>query len=76
MSKDEDEEEEMLICDKCKKAYWVTKKIFFNHISKCEGNKDDVIGITWWKEEELKNKSPRKKSIDIGMKWIKRPETR
>tara|TARA_B100001029_G_C15028809_1_gene435458 strand:- start:495 stop:719 length:225 start_codon:yes stop_codon:yes gene_type:complete len=70
------EEEEMLICDKCKKAYWVTKNDFFDHISECEGNKDDVIGITWWKEEELKNKLPRKESIDIGMKWVKRPETR
>ena len=74
MSKVEDEE--MLICDKCKKAYWVTKGVFFNHISNCEGNKDDVIGITWWKEEELINKLPRKKSIDVGVKWIKRPETR
>ena len=70
------EEEEMLICDKCKKAYWITKN-FFDHISECEGNNDEVIGITWWKKEDYyKCKLPRKKSIDIGMKWVKRPETR
>ena len=71
------EEEEMLICDKCKKAYWITKNDFFDHISECEGNNDEVIGITWWKKEDYyKCKLPRKKSIDIGMKWVKRPETR
>ena len=37
------EEEEMLICDKCKKAYWITKNDFFDHISECEGNNDEVI---------------------------------
>ena len=72
------EEELMYICNKCKKAYWVTNDIFFNHISECEGNKDEVIGITWWKKEDLLKNLSRKPSIEINTTWtkIKRPETR
>ena len=70
--------EEMLICDKCKKAFWITKKVFFNHISKCEGNKDEVIGVTWWKTEDLlkPKKGEKKNIIHINTSWLDRPQTR
>ena len=70
--------EEMLICEKCKKAFWISKKVFFNHISKCEGNKDEIIGITWWKTEDLlkPKKVDKKRIIHINTSWSNRPQTR
>ena len=65
----------MLICEKCKKAFWITKS-FFNHISKCEGNKDEVIGIIVENRRLIETKEGREKDNTYKHIQSDRPQTR
>ena len=67
----------MNVCPHCRKMQSEDKKIFFNHIIKCEtmDHSDSPITTTWHTEEELlKPKLKRKASIEISTHF--RPVTR